>query len=359
MRRGFLRKMTELLAGRAAFHGKNSGGTTGSEGRGMGIRYAFFARRMAGALAIAAGMGTILFACDVAPEAERATAPAAEPTAVPSVFDAALRSRAPGRVVKVHLVAEDREVWIADGVRMRAWTFNGSVPGPILRARVGDTVEVTFENRGRMNHSVDFHAARADWKTAFRSIAPGESHSFTFRPRYPGAFLYHCGTAPVLLHMGAGMYGVLIVDPAEPLPPAREFVLLHSEFYVGSKGKVRSPDYQKMLSAQPAYSAFNGRAFQYRESPLRVQRGELVRFYLVNAGPRRSCAFHVIGMQFDTIYPAAPPQDALHGVQTYSVPPGGGAIFELQADTPGTFPFVNHDVGHGDQGAFGLLEVLD
>lgn len=266
---------------------------------------------------------------------------------------------APGKTVSVHLIAEDRVVTIADGVQMRAWTFNGSVPGPTIRARVGDTVEVRFTNRGTMAHSVDLHAARVDWKTAFRSIAPGESLTFTFQPRYPGAFLYHCGTPPVLLHMGSGMYGALIVDPIQPLPPAREFILLHGEFFLEGSQGIRRPDYQKMLRSEADYSAFNGRAFRYRDTPLRVKRGERVRIYLVNAGPRRPCAFHVIGQQFDTVYPAAPPTGALHGVQTYSVPPGGGAIFELLMDIRGHFPFVNHDVGHGDQGAFGILEVED
>lgn len=284
---------------------------------------------------------------------------AAKPAPFPAPPRAELPAHPGGRTVRVHLVAEDREVTIANGVRMRAWTYNGSLPGPTIRARVGDTVEIRFSNRGRMAHSVDIHAARADWKTAFRSINPGESLTFTFKPRYPGAFLYHCGTPPVLLHMGAGMYGALLVDPVRPLPPAREFVLLHSEFFVSGTGAVRQPDYQKMLRAQADYSAFNGKAFLYRDTPLRVKRGERVRIYLVNAGPRQSCAFHVIGMQFDTVYPAAPPAGALHGVQTYSVPPGGGAIFELLMDLRGTFPFVNHDVGHGDQGAFGLLEVED
>ncbi|HEY9854777.1 MAG TPA: multicopper oxidase domain-containing protein, partial [Stenomitos sp.] len=222
---------------------------------------------------------------------------------------------------------------------------------------VGDTVHVTFTNRGSMPHSIDFHAARTDWKTSFRTIPPGKSLSFTFRPQYAGAFLYHCGTPPVLLHIGSGMYGALIVDPIKPLPKARELVLVYSEFYLRKSPGVAQPDYAKMLAAQPDYAAFNGRAFQYQSAPIHVKRGERVRIYLVNAGPRRECAFHIIGQQFDTVYPAAPPEGALHGLQTYAVPPGGGAIFDLQADQAGTFPFVNHDVGHGDSGAIGLLDV--
>jgi len=240
---------------------------------------------------------------------------------------------------------------------MQAWTFDGRVPAPILHVRVGDLVKITFTNRGTMPHSIDFHAARTDWKTAFRSIAPGQSLSFEFRPKYPGAFLYHCGTPPVLLHMGSGMYGAMIVDPIPPLPRAREFVLVYSAFFVTRSGSVWRPDFPRMLADQPNYAAFNGRAFQYQKSPLRAHVGERIRFYVINAGPRGDCDFHVIGQQLDTVYPAAPPSGALHGVQTYAIPPGGGAIFEVDANQTGTFPFINHNVGHGDQGAVGLLVV--
>lgn len=275
----------------------------------------------------------------------------------PGAIDPRLPALPPGRHVSLRMVAMDREVTVAPGVRMRAWTFNGTVPAPTWHVRVGDTVHVTFTNRGSMPHSIDFHAARTDWKTSFRTIPPGKSLSFTFRPQYAGAFLYHCGTPPVLLHIGSGMYGALIVDPIKPLPKARELVLVYSEFYLRKSPGVAQPDYAKMLAAQPDYAAFNGRAFQYQSAPIHVKRGERVRIYLVNAGPRRECAFHIIGQQFDTVYPAAPPEGALHGLQTYAVPPGGGAIFDLQADQAGTFPFVNHDVGHGDSGAIGLLDV--
>lgn len=255
------------------------------------------------------------------------------------------------------VVARDATVPIADGVPMQAWTFNGTVPGPVLRMRQGDTAEVNFSNQGHMGHSLDLHAAHVDPAQAFRDIDPGQAVSYRFRARWPGAFLYHCGTRPVMLHIGAGMYGALIVDPREPLPPAREFVLVYSEFYLRKQGQSYLPDFEAMREDQPGYAAFDGRAFRYRDAPLKVRRGERVRFYVVNAGPRGSCAFHVIGMVFDKVYPGAPPDGAIAGVSTHSVPPGGGAVFELQADVAGTFPFVNHDVGHGDLGAFGLLVV--
>jgi nitrite reductase (NO-forming) len=261
---------------------------------------------------------------------------------------------------------------------MRAWTFDGTVPGPILHLRQGDTVHVTLTNEGAVAHSIDLHAARIDTATAFRSIAPGGSISYTFTPQYAGAFLYHCSTAPVLLHIGSGMYGAVIVDPPTPLPPAREFVLVHSAFYLdrgasetaeeeddatesndttGRGMEVYDPSYKSMLSGFPDYVAFNGHIYQYNAVPITVRRGELVRFYVANAGPNDDCAFHLVGEIFDTVYLGSPPGNAIHGVQTYNVPAGGGKIFEFKADVPGQFHFVNHKFGHGDKGAIGVLVV--
>lgn len=265
----------------------------------------------------------------------------------------------PGRVREVHLTSRELPLRISSQYAAHAWTFDGTVPGPVFRARVGDTVNVTLMNEGDTPHSVDFHAGQVDPKTAFRTVIKGRSASYTFRPKYAGAFLYHCGTQPVLMHMGMGMYGAMIVDPPEPLPPAREIVLVHSEFYLAppSSSSIRTFDYSGMLGTLPAVVAFNGYADQYLQAPIRVKRGERVRFYVVNAGPSHSCAFHLVGEQFDTVYLGAPPGSAIHGVQTFDVAAGGGMIFELVADVPGEFPFVNHAFGHGQKGAMGLLIV--
>jgi nitrite reductase (NO-forming) len=205
---------------------------------------------------------------------------------------------------------------------------------------------------------MDFHAAQIDPKVAFRSAAKGQSVSYTFQPRYAGAFLYHCGSSPVLMHIGSGMVGAIIVDPPSPLPPAKEFVLVQSEFYVGAEVNGVHPfDYNKMLGTLPDYVAFNGRPGQYQTEPIHVKRGDRVRFYVVSAGPTVPCAFHVVGEQFDTIYLGSPPANAIHGVQTFNVAAGGGMIFELVANVPGEFPFVNHGFGHGQKGAIGMLVV--
>lgn len=239
-----------------------------------------------------------------------------------------------------------------------AWTFEGDVPGPILHVRQGDTVEFTLTNDGSIPHSIDFHAAQINPKTAFRSVAHGQSISFNFKPRHAGAFMYHCGTAPVLMHIGSGMYGAMIVDPPTPLPAAKEFVLIQAEYYLGPvTNGVAAFDYSKMLSTIPDIVAFNGRPSQYQDAPIRVKRGDRVRFYVLSAGPTHPCSFHVVGEQFDTVYLGAPPGNAIYGVQTFSVTAGGGMIFELIADIPGEFLFVDHAFGHGQKGAIGILVV--
>lgn len=249
-------------------------------------------------------------------------------------------------------------VRISDDTVVAAWTFEGDIPGPIVHCRVGDTVEFTLTNDAAVPHSMDFHAAQIDPKHAFRSVAKGASVSYSFKPKYAGAFMYHCGTAPVLMHIGSGMYGAIIVSPREPLAPAKEFVLVQSEFYLAdATNGVRAFDYQKMLSTLPDFVTFNGRPNQYIKDPIRVKVGDRVRFWLVNAGPTHPCNFHVVGEQFDTVYLGAPPGSPLRGVQTWDVAPGGGMCFELLCDVPGEFPFVNHGFGHGQKGSIGFLVV--
>ncbi len=273
-------------------------------------------------------------------------------------FDPTLPPVSPSRTAQIHMTVKETPVRIMPDLVVAAWTFDGDVPGPILHVRQGDTVEFTLTNNGTIPHSMDFHAAQVDPKTAFRSVPPGQSISYTFRPRHPGAFMYHCGTAPVLMHIGSGMYGAIIVDPATPLPPAKEFVLVQGEYYLGTPSNgVTAFDYAKMLATTPDYFAFNGRPSQYQEAPIHVKRGDKVRFYVLAVGPTHPCSFHVVGQQFDTVYLGAPPANAIHNVQTFAVSAGGGMIYELTADVAGEFPFVNHAFGHGQKGAIGTLVV--
>lgn len=273
-------------------------------------------------------------------------------------YDPALPPLAPGGRLQLNWHARETPVRIREDTVVAGWTFEGDIPGPIVHCRVGDTVEFTLTNDAEIPHSMDFHAAQVDPKVAFRSVPKGQSVTFTFRPKWAGAFMYHCGTAPVLMHIGSGMYGAIIVSPREPLPVAREFVLVQSEFYLADAANgVRAFDYQKMLATMPDYVVFNGRPNQYIDAAIRVKVGDRVRFWLVNAGPTHSCNFHVVGEQFDTVYLGAPPASAIRGAQTWAVAPGGGMCFELLCDVPGEFPFVNHGFGHGQKGSIGILIV--
>ena len=254
--------------------------------------------------------------------------------------------------------ARETRIRISETTTVAAWTFEDELPGPTVHCRVGDTVEFTLTNDVDVPHSMDFHAAQIDPKAAFRSVMKGQSVSFTFRPRFAGAFMYHCGSAPVLMHIGAGMHGAIIVQPREGLPPAREFVLVQQEYYLKEEsGGVREFDYQKMLNGLPDFVTFNGRPNQYVDAPIRVKVGERVRFWVVNAGPSHPCNFHVVGEQFDTMYLGAPPGSPIRGVQTWAVAPGGGMVFDLLCDVAGEFPFVNHGFGHGQTGGIGFLVV--
>jgi len=273
-------------------------------------------------------------------------------------FDPALPPVARERTTRLQFTAQEVPIRVSDDTVISAWTFDGDIPGPIVHVKQGDTVEFTLVNHGSIPHSMDFHAAQIDPKVAFRSVAPGQPVSYTFRARFPGAFMYHCGTSPVLMHIGSGMVGAIIVDPPSPLPPAKEFVLVESEYYLGAAAAGVMPfDYTKMLATLPDYVVFNGRPSQYMTAPIKVRVGGRVRFYVVNAGPTHPCNFHVVGEQFDTVYLGAPPGFPLRGVQTFAVAPGGGMIFEMLADIPGEFVFVNHGFGHGQKGAIGILSV--
>jgi len=291
---------------------------------------------------------------------QQAAAPATAPSGAPAFhrFDPTLPPANTNGGLQLHWHAREAPIRITDDTVVSAWTFEGDIPGPIVHCRLGDTVEFTLTNDVDVPHSMDFHAAQIDPKQAFRSVAKGQSVTYTFKPKYAGAFMYHCGTAPVLMHIGSGMHGAIIVSPRQGLQPAKEFVLVQSEFYLGDAANgVRPFDYNKMLSTLPDFVAFNGRPSQYVKEPIRVKVGDRVRFWLVDAGPTHPCAFHIVGEQFDTVYLGAPPGTPVRGVQTFNVPAGGGMVFELICDIPGEFPFVNHGFGHGQKGSIGILVV--
>ena len=294
---------------------------------------------------------TLVLASARSPHARHAgRAPAArpEPVALPPV--------ARGRVVHVHIVVEDRVLEIAPGVRYDAWTFNGHVPGPIIHVRQGQRLDVTFTNRGSMPHSLDFHSARVAADRAFKDVLPGHSFHLSFVVQRPGAYLYHCVTAPAVAHIANGMYGAMIVDPAKPLPPARSFVLTAGEWYTDG-GRPAHLDFAKAMAMTPDWSTFNGRAFQYDDAPLHAAPGQRVRFYVVNAGPNLVVPFHLVGAIFDRAYVDGDVSHWLRDVQTTDVAPGGAAIFDARFPQRGVYGFVNHAFANVERGEIGTILV--
>jgi nitrite reductase (NO-forming) len=171
--------------------------------------------------------------------------------------------------------------------------------------------------------------------------------------------MYHCGTAPVAAHIANGMYGALIVDPRVPRPPARELVLVQSEFYMipDTTSQPRSLSWERLLGLAPDFVTFNGRASQYATHPITVKVNELVRLYVVNAGPNRFSSFHVVGGIFERVFVDGSQTSPLAGVQTVSVPVGGGSIFEIRLKQPGEYPFVTHAFADATKGAVGVLKA--
>jgi nitrite reductase (NO-forming) len=267
-----------------------------------------------------------------------------------------------GDLVKVHMTLKDMVVEIAPGVKYNTWAFDGhGAPGPIIHVREGQMVEMTLTNGGAIPHSIDFHAARIAPDSAFRDAQPGESFTFRFRAGDAGVFMYHCGTKPVLAHIANGMYGAIIVEPKEGLPPAdNEYVLVGSEWYLNGDGiaEPASLDMAKARTRLADWVTFNGYANQYVTHPLTANPGDTTRFWVVAAGPTNNVNFHVVGTIFDRAWVnsdlTSPPQQ---GVQTVVVPAGGGAVFDVTIDDAGMYPFVSHAFADVDLGQVGLLKV--
>ncbi len=283
--------------------------------------------------------------------------PSAVPAREPSPMDFAVLPPArphQAKPVDFALTGYDgpnQTILIAPGRPYVSMNFDGQVPAPTLRVTEGDVVRFTLHNAGAFQHSIDFHAAQTSWSANYQSIDPGASFTFEWTAHHPGAFMYHCGTPPVIMHIADGMYGAVIVDPAEGRPAAREYVIVQSEFY-GAGGDVNA-----MLNAPPDVVCFNGQALRYQANPLPAAVGEVVRLFVVNAGPNSTSAFHVIGALFDRYEPEGNPANAVGMHQTINVPPGDGAMVELTFDAPGQYPFVTHRFSDASKGALGLFDV--
>jgi nitrite reductase (NO-forming) len=265
-----------------------------------------------------------------------------------------------GPVAKVHLVLVDKTLEIAPGVKYRAWAFSGGAPAPFIHVRQGQKVQLTLTNKGAIPHSVDFHAARIAPNVAFRDVQPGESISYSFVANDPGAFMFHCGTKPVLAHIANGMYGAIIVEPRTPLPRVdRNYVLVSSEWYLSSRGfpQPAGLDMAKAQRQEPDWVTWNGYAGQYVTHPLTADPGQTVRFWVVDAGPSFDTDFHIVGTILNRAWINADMTQFQRNIQTALVPAGGGGVFDVKIDRPGLYPFVSHSFASVDLGQVGLLKV--
>jgi nitrite reductase (NO-forming) len=268
--------------------------------------------------------------------------------------------------VIVNLEVQEVVKRLADGVEYAFWTFGGSVPGKFIRIREGDEVEFNLNNHpsSKMPHNIDLHAVTGPGGGAAASFtAPGHTSKFSFKAINPGLYVYHCATAPVGMHIGNGMYGLILVEPLGGLPAVdREYYVMQSEFYTaGRHGQpgLQPFSMQKAIAEQPDYVVFNGAVGAIAgDKAITATKGERVRLYIGNGGPNLVSSFHVIGEIFDRVYAEGGTSALNANVQTTLVPAGGSAIVEFRVDVPGTFILVDHSIFRAfNKGALGMLRV--
>ncbi|HFB7088413.1 TPA: copper-containing nitrite reductase [Neisseria gonorrhoeae] len=267
--------------------------------------------------------------------------------------------------VRVKMETVEKTMKMDDGVEYRYWTFDGDVPGRMIRVREGDTVEVEFSNNpsSTVPHNVDFHAATGQGGGAAATFtAPGRTSTFSFKALQPGLYIYHCAVAPVGMHIANGMYGLILVEPKEGLPKVdKEFYIVQGDFYTkGKKGAqgLQPFDMDKAVAEQPEYVVFNGHVGAIAgDNALKAKAGETVRMYVGNGGPNLVSSFHVIGEIFDKVYVEGG-KLINENVQSTIVPAGGSAIVEFKVDIPGNYTLVDHSIFRAfNKGALGQLKV--
>ena len=299
------------------------------------------------------------------------SAPPVDPGAVditrdPTDLPEPLGQRGPEKV-KVDLVTSEISGLLADGTSYRYWTFNGKVPGPMIRVRVGDTVELHLKNdiKSLMAHSIDLHAVTGPGGGAVATqTQPGQETMFTFKALHPGLFVYHCATPMVADHIANGMYGMILVEPEGGLPPVdHEFYVMQGEIYTtqpfGTKGAL-TDNLTKLLAEQPEYFVFNGASMALASDAhaMHAKVGETVRIFFGVGGPNFTSSFHMIGEIFDRVYNQASLTSApLTDVQTTLVPPGGATMVEFKLQVPGRYILVDHALSRMQRGLAGYLYV--
>ncbi len=267
--------------------------------------------------------------------------------------------------VVVHLEVIEKVGELADGTQYNFWTFNGSVPGSFIRARVGDDIELHLKNNANNTfpHNIDLHAVNGPGGGAEGTfVAPGKEAIFNFKALNPGLYAYHCATAPVGMHIANGMYGLILIEPEGGLPKVdKEFYIMQGDFYTkgkfGEKG-LQEFDMDKAIAENPEYVVFNGKvgALLGDKEP-QVKTGETVRIFAGNGGPNLTSSFHIIGEVFDKVYLEGGSK-INENVQTTVIPPGGAAIVEFKANVPGEYVIVDHAIFRAfNKGALGKIKV--
>ena len=268
--------------------------------------------------------------------------------------------------VKFDLTTQKVTAQMADGVAYEYWTFNGTVPGPMLRVREGDTVEIDLHNAADsgVTHSIDLHAVSGPGGGAkVMQIAPGADGAFRFQALNPGVYIYHCATPMVAQHIASGMYGMIVVEPKQGLPKVdHEYYLMEGDFYLqGQRGDtgLRAFDVNKMLAEQPDYVLFNGAVGSLTgDNALHANVGETLRIFFGVGGPNLTSSFHVIGMIFDRVAPEGSlTSEPETNVQTTHVSAGGATMVEVTARVPGTYTIVDHSLGRMEKGASAQIVV--
>jgi len=306
---------------------------------------------------------------------DRHTGPFAQGSALS--MDANVKPLDPSPVKEVRLDTTHKVIELAPGVKFSAWTFGNTVPGPVVRARVGDRIKFSMTNRSDekmpggtftaapMMHSMDFHSAMVSPQDKYRSVAPGQTISFEFTPNYPGVYMYHCGTPMVLEHIASGMYGMMIVEPREGYPTKvdREYAVIQSEFYTKPDPEKRKVDGvplyvldgERVRAKAPTYTVFNGRYNGFVEKPLQAKPGERVRLFVLNVGPSNTSSFHVVGTIFDRVWFEGNPDNQWRGAQTALLGSSHSAIVEFIIPEAGSYVMVDHHFANASQGAIGLI----
>jgi nitrite reductase (NO-forming) len=283
-----------------------------------------------------------------------------------SLYDATAPKVLEGTTHDITLTVVEKEMTVAEGYVQAVWTFNGTVPGPVIRVHLGDKIRVHLVNpaTSKLSHSIDFHASQVAWNDEMTSIKPGEEKLYEWTADYAGVWMYHCGTSPTLHHIANGMYGMVIVEPKGGFKPVdHEFAFVQSEWYLGPQGQPTDLTKAAAGAPSPDFVVFNGVANQYKDNPVKVDTGKSVRLFVLDAGPNIDSSFHIVGTIFNTVIKEGiqlkPGNDGQYGSQAVDLSPAQGAVIEFTTAEDGLYPMVTHAFNFPGRGALGLFQAGD